>query len=371
MEQCLMALELSSEMRDTTTVTFSPLSITSLLSVLMLGTSGISYQQIYTALGLPPGIDEASIHSNFKQLIDSIIQSSQGVTLNIANGIFVRKGVHVLYDFSRSVREVYAAQVRVLDFEKNSVAATNTINDWVKNKTSGMISQLLGQPLSPQTEFVAVNTLFFNGIWEFPFIPDLTINGPFQTGSEIIQVPMMRAAMTLRYIDIPDLNAHMVELPYVGGKFSMYILMSHGPVSSNLQELELRIRDATSLNNYIRDMVETSVSVSLPRMRLSYKLSLKEVLKALRVSSIFDNVKADFGRLTASEHVWVDDVIHETVVEVTEVGTKAASATSVSINRVASAVTFMVNRPAMLFIRDLPSGLPLFWCRLVKPEPLA
>ncbi|XP_045602373.2 leukocyte elastase inhibitor [Procambarus clarkii] len=364
-----LALDLSAEISEDSTVTFSPISVTALLSVLLLGARDISYQQLYNIFHLPAGIAEASFHKHFQELIESITQRSPGVTINIATGLFLGKEADVLSDFTSSARVHYDSEVRTLDFRDNSVGATKAINEWVKLRTEGMIPELLTQPLSSQTVFVATNTVFFNGTWETPFNPSFTTDAPFETGTETLQVPMMLSILDVPYIDIPDMDAHMIALPYKGGRFAMFILMPLGPVTANLGDLELRL-EANVINNLIKNMVNTKVSVGLPRMRLSYKTSLKKPLATLGADSIFHPQKADFSKLTANQQVWVDDVIHETVIEISETGTKAAASSSASGNRVGSTERFVVNRPVIFFIRDLRSGLPLFWGRLIKPEIL-
>ncbi|KAG7164480.1 leukocyte elastase inhibitor-like isoform X2 [Homarus americanus] len=364
------ALDLSSEIRDPGTVTFSPLSISSLLSVLLLGSSGVPYHQLYNALHLPVGVTEAKIHSTFKELIDSVTHARQGVTLNVANGLFLQSGVGILSDFTNSANKSYGASVRIVDFNTKPAEATNVINDWVKDGTNGLIPQLLADPLSTETIFVAANTVFFKGDWKNPFDPEFTRLAPFHTGKETIEVPMMRSVMTVPYVDIPDLDAHMIALPYEGDQFAMFILMSQGPASDKLEDIEFML-DASIINGYINSMTNSVVNVWLPRMRLSYKTSLKPTLQALLVKAIFDPRQADFARMIANGHVWVDDVIHETIVEITEIGTKAAAATGTSLNRMGSSRSFVVDRPAIFFIRDLKSGLPLFWGRLVRPEVLS
>ncbi|XP_071526416.1 leukocyte elastase inhibitor-like isoform X1 [Panulirus ornatus] len=361
------ALDLSIELQDKGTVVFSPLSISNLLLVLLLGSGGATFRQLFDALMLPPS--EPSLHSHFQTLFESAVSSNRNVTLNVANGLFIQEGTDVLSEFTNNAKTYYKSSVFSLDFSRKAIVAKDFINSWVSNRTHGMIPELLQEPLSRRTNFVAANTVYFNGTWANPFIPDFTRVGDFNTGTETIKVNMMQSDMNVPYVNIPDLDAHMISLPYKGNQYAMFILMPKGNVTNNLQDLEYKL-DSDIINRLINNMTSIDINVSLPKMRLSYKASLKRVLTDLHIDTIFSRELADFSRLTASKDVWVDDIVHETVVEVSETGTVAAAATAFSLNRIGNSRTFYVNRPAIFFIRDLRSGLPLFWGRLIKPEPL-
>ncbi|KAG0716530.1 Serpin B8 [Chionoecetes opilio] len=362
-------LDLSVELQKTGNVVISPLSISALLSVLLLGSAGHSHLQIRRGLHFEDYLAEEDIHVSFQRLLDAISNNGPHVTLNIANGLFLQKGAGIIYNFTQDARTHYNSVVSTLDFKNSSVAATETINKWVEQSTSGMIPRLYKNSLDPMTTFVAVNTVFFNGTWLSPFTPAYTKDRDFDTGAEKIKVPMMSGTLNVKYVDIPEYSAHMAALSYQGSRQAMYIILpKEKNVTANLEPLE-QLLSAENVNNLIKKMTSLQMRVWLPRMRLTFKTSLRKALTNLRMDSIFKPAAADFSRLS-SEQVWVNDVVHETVIEVTEEGTRAAAATGSDFNRMGTSRVFIVDRPAIFFIRDEESGVPLFWGRLVKPEAL-
>ena len=179
----------------------------------------------------------------------------------------------------------------------------------------------------------------------------------------------MSGTFTVNYINIPELEAHMAALPYKGSRQAMYIILPTGQPTANLEPLEQELT-AERINSLIANMTSLEMRVGLPRMRLSFKSSLRDTLRKLEMGSMFNPAAANFSRLI-SPSVWVDDVLHETVIEISEEGTKAAAATGAVFTRSGGFFnTFYVDRPAIFFIRDEVSGVPLFWGRLVRPEPL-
>jgi len=363
-----LGLDVSVELQKPGNVVISPLSISALLSVLLMGSAGATRQQLRRGLRFEETHSENDIHVSFQMLMEHITREGPDVTLNVANGLFLQKGAGIVYNFTQKAHEYYNSVVSTLDFHNSSIASTNTINEWVKKSTSDMIPQLFTQPLDPLTTFVAVNTVFFNGKWLTPFTAEWTNDREFDTGAGKIQIPTMSGTITVNYVDIPELEAHMAALPYKGNHQSMYIILPKGPVTADLEPLELEL-SADKINSLIKNMTSLHMRVMLPRMRLSFKSSLRDTLKKLHMDLMFNPVRANFSRLTNSP-VWVNDVLHETVIEVTEEGTKAAAATASNFNRMGTSRTFIVNRPAIFFIRDNASGVPLFWGRLVRPEPL-
>ncbi|XP_045114938.1 LOW QUALITY PROTEIN: leukocyte elastase inhibitor-like [Portunus trituberculatus] len=363
-----LGLDVSMELQKPGNVVISPLSISALLSVLMMGSAGRTRQELLRGLHFDDAHSENDVHLSFQRLMEDISSDGPDVTLNVANGLFLQRGAGVLYNFTQKARTHYNSVVSTLDFHNSSVKSTETINNWIKESTSGMIPNLFKQPLDPPTTFVAVNTVFFNGKWLTPFDPMMTKDREFDTGAGKVQVPIMSNTFIVNYIDIPELEAHMAAFPYKGNRQAMYVILPTGQPTANLEPLELEL-SAEKINSLIGKMTPLEMRVWLPRMRLSFKSSLRDTLKKLHMASMFNPAAANFSRLTTLP-VWVDDVLHETVIEVSEEGTKAAAATGSDFNRMGTSRTFIINRPAIIFIRDEVSGVPLFWGRLVRPEPL-
>ena len=356
------------ELQKPGNVVISPLSIGALLSVLMMGSAGRTHQELRRGLRFEGAHSEDDVHLSFQTLMEDISSDGPDVTLNVANGLFLQRGSRIIYNFTQKARTHYNSVVTTLDFHNSSVASTETINNWVKESTSGMIPNLFTEPLDPLTTFVAVNTVFFNGKWLTPFDPMMTKEREFDTGAGKVQVPIMSGTFTVNYINIPELEAHMAALPYKGSRQAMYIILPTGQPTANLEPLEQELT-AERISSLISKMTSLEMKVWLPRMRLSFKSSLRDTLKKLHMTSMFNPAAVNFSRLT-TEPVWVDDVLHETVIEVTEEGTKAAAATGALTLRSGSSNIFVVNRPSIFFIRDEVHGVPLFWGRLVQPEPL-
>ncbi|XP_063889622.1 leukocyte elastase inhibitor-like isoform X1 [Scylla paramamosain] len=364
-----LGLDVSLELQKPGNVVISPLSISALLSILMMGSAGHTHRELRRGLRFEDTHSESDVHLGFQRLMEDLSSDGPDVTLNVANGLFLQRGAGIIYDFTQKARTHYNSVVSTLDFHNSSVASTKTINNWVNESTSGMIPNLFTQPLDPLTTFVAVNTVFFNGKWLTPFDPMMTKDREFDTGAGKVQVPMMSGTFTLNYINIPELEAHMAAFPYKGGRQAMYIILPTGQPTSNLEPLEQDLT-AEKINSLIGKMTPLEMRVGLPRMRLSFKSSLRDTLKKLHMGSMFNPAAANFSRLTTLP-VWVDDVVHETVIEVTEEGTKAAAATGSEFNRKGSYKAFIVNRPAIFFIRDEVSGVPLFWGKLELPEAVS
>lgn len=120
---------------DMSNVVFSPLSIASALTVLMLGAAGRTYTEIANVLGLAAGIDLVSrgdeLHYHFGRFIRKIenypdAQKSTYVTM--AGGVFVQDGFLIKERFANLSKDAYLNEVLTLDFSGHSSEARNVIN---------------------------------------------------------------------------------------------------------------------------------------------------------------------------------------------------------------------------------------------------
>jgi len=98
------------------------------------------------------------------------------------------------------------------------------------------------------------------------------------------------------------------------------------------------------------------------------KFCLKNSLRGLGVTDIFSPSSADLSRMTSKSGVALDNIIHQTFIEVTESGTEAAAATVLNLSRDGPSKSFVANQPFIFLIRDVPSKAVLFFGRVVHPE---
>ena len=82
---------------------------------------------------------------------------------------------------------------------------------------------------------------------------------------------------------------------------------------------------------------------------------------------------ADFSGMSDARDLFVSDVVHKAIVNVSETGIEVAAATAVIVAAAAAQVapqepvTLKVDRPFMIVIRDIPIGAALFVGRVTNP----
>ena len=83
----------------------------------------------------------------------------------------------------------------------------------------------------------------------------------------------------------------------------------------------------------------------------------------------FDATRADFSGMTGQRELWIDAVIHQALVEVSEEGTQASAATAVVIKKGGPPIpAFNAAHPFLYLIRDKQTGAIVFLGRVVNPK---
>ena len=59
--------------------------------------------------------------------------------------------------------KIFKGDVQSADLENNSVAETEKINEWVRNKTNNKIQKLFEEPIEKNVTIVILNVLYFKG----------------------------------------------------------------------------------------------------------------------------------------------------------------------------------------------------------------
>lgn len=127
------------------------------------------------------------------------------------------------------------------------------------------------------------------------------------------------------------------------------------------------------LSELLDNAWQREIHIQLPRFKLKFGAeSLKDTLEDMGMKSAFDEMgTGNFDRMTYDSGVYLEDVIHGAVMEVTEEGTEAAAATVArmgrrSIRRDPDELTF--DRPFIVAIIHRPTGTPVFMGRVEEPD---
>ncbi|XP_058411367.1 leukocyte elastase inhibitor isoform X2 [Diceros bicornis minor] len=359
------------EDNPTGNIFISPLSISSALAMIFLGTRGSTAAQVAKTLHFDT-VEE--IHSRFQNLNADINKRGASYILKLANRLYGEKTYNFLPDFLASTQKMYGAELASVDFQQASEDARKEINEWVKGQTEGKIPELLAAGVvDNMTKLVLVNAIYFKGNWQEKFMEEATTNAPFRLNKKDTKtVKMMYQKKKFPYGYIKDLKCRVLELPYQGKELSMIILLPDDieDESTGLKKIEEqltleKLREWTKPENlYLVD-----VSVHLPRFKLEESYNLNCPLAHLGIQDLFSSGKADLSGMSGARDLFISKIIHKSFVEVNEEGTEAAAATGgvATVVMLVPEENFNADHPFIFFIRHNPSTNILFLGRLSSP----
>uniref|UniRef100_A0A3Q0SXB4 Serpin peptidase inhibitor, clade E (nexin, plasminogen activator inhibitor type 1), member 2 n=1 Tax=Amphilophus citrinellus TaxID=61819 RepID=A0A3Q0SXB4_AMPCI len=346
-------------------VVLSPHGVASILGMLLPGAHGETRKQILNAVRYKKNGPYKMLKKLHKNLTG---KSNQDIVL-IANAVFSQKGFPMEEAFVTSNKENFRCQSRTLDFS-NPRAAADEINEWVNNKTKGHIPSLIkADMLDPAlTRLVAVNSIYFKGLWKSRFQPENTKMRPFTRGDgEMYKVPMMSqlSVFNIGMATTPQgLKYKVIELPYHGNNISMLIVLP-SEEDTPLSRVIPHISTAT-VRSWTKLMHMRKVRLFIPKFTADAEVDLEAPLSALGITNIFSEEKADFRHLS-SESVHVSRALQKAKIIVSEDGTKAAAATTAILLARSSPPWVTVDRPFVFLIRHNPTGTILFMGQINQP----
>lgn len=142
-------------------VFFSPLSVSVALAALAVGARGETHQQLFRGLGLSnTSLSQAQVDQAFQSLFEQTRRTSSQVTRE-GTAVFVDHLFKAQPGFLHTLKQSYFADGFAVDFSKSS-ESTDTINKYVKEKTSGKIDKLV-KDLDPSTVMYLISYIYFKG----------------------------------------------------------------------------------------------------------------------------------------------------------------------------------------------------------------
>ncbi|GAB1605389.1 leukocyte elastase inhibitor-like isoform X1 [Argonauta hians] len=349
-------------------VFMSPFSIATILAMVHSGAKQNSAKQLENALNITSNPNFLTLA--FQQYISALKKSNMGITFNSVNRLYANEHFHISGDYKKNISKYYFSDVESADFEKNSENTRIHINDWVMKNTNNKIKDLLPNgSLTPQTMLVLINAVYFKGKWEEKFPEQATSSQKFHLSSDkTISHDFMYVSENFN--TKIDSNYKVVELPYIGKAFSMFIILPNK--INGLHSLEKGI-DAQFLEDIIgrKGFESLYLELFMPKFRLESDFQLGMVLKQLGVSDLFDANKADLSGMTdGQKNMFASEVFHKAFVEVNEEGTEAAAATGMVMMAMSAqmGIQFNVDHPFMFLIVDNQAQLIHFIGKVTNPS---
>lgn len=355
-------LNLFAELEKSENQFFSPYSIATAFSILNVGAGGETKEEIEKVFGIKDA-------ESWNLLMKSFLNTKWGEDAKVltANSIWASpRGVwseNVKADFFEPAGYYYGCEVFEADFYNDLENVSKQIRTWVDKNTDGMIPDY--ETISQRNTVMSIiNTVFFEGKWEYPFKgEDTEPLGYFRNESWEWEkgIPMMKQwDVDLYYFETEEFQG--AELPYKDSTLVMDILL---PIENSVAVYHnLSLEEQQSLWNRFNESPQEKVeTLELPAFTMDLSVEgLPEILKEMGMISPF-STDADLDKIGPDRYV--SDVAHRAKIEVFEEGTRAAAVTEIvmlesAVMKPEKKTEFIVDSPFVYVIRDRESGIILF-----------
>ena len=340
----------------------SPLSVLCALAMTANGAQGETRAQMEEVLGMKAEELNEYLYTYMRDL-----PSDEKYKLDLANSIWFtdNESFTVNRDFLQTNADYYGADLYKAPFND---ATCKAINDWVKNKTDGMIPQILDR-IPADAVMYLVNALAFEAEWVEPYEKTQVTEAPFTMEDGTKRTVELMRSRENAYLE--DDNATGFIKYYAGGRYAFAALLPNEgvTVADYLDSLT-----GESLHRLLAHPRSVPVSAALPKFETDFDAELAGVLAAMGMPLAFDPDQADFSALGTSTggNIYIGSVIHKTFISVAEQGTRAGAATVVVMvdgcaleEEPPKVVT--LDRPFVYMLIDTATGTPFFIGTMMDP----
>ncbi|MEX1184558.1 MAG: serpin family protein [Gemmatimonadota bacterium] len=343
-------------------VLISPLSASLALGMTLNGADGTTYTAMRDALGFA-GMTEAEINAAYRGLIPQLAARDDEVEFRLANAIWYRIGFDVEQPFLDAVANSFFARAAAIDFD--DPRAPRSISQWAEDQTGGRIKDLV-EEIDPNDVMFLINAVYFKAPWATPFVPAATRSEPFTRSSGgSVSVPTMNNDAGYPQLLTPLVQ--IVELIYADSAFSMVLVAPAD--GSSLAQLTAGLTPGRWAD-WMDGLQNGRIMLSLPRFSFDYDVTMNDALMALGMGVAFDEMNANFDRIhhETRNDLYISKVRQKAFIDVHELGTEAAAATSVTVSVTSMPPQVRFDRPFLFAIRERSSGAILFIGRVGDPS---
>ncbi|KAM5129308.1 serine protease inhibitor A3N-like [Mantella aurantiaca] len=290
-------------------VVFSPVSISSVFSMLSLGARTNTHQEIWEGLSLNnTHCKEVEVHQAYSNLLQVLNEPKSSLQVNIGNAIFLDNKVTLLKSFKDDAQRHYHAEIMQDDFMQ-SKEVENKINEY--------------------------NTT--------------------------VEVQMMHRRGVYKTYEDTELPCTVVELPYKDNASMIIAIANPGKIHEVEQGLS-----AETIQRWRTLSKPWHIDLSVPKYSISSTIDLEKDLYEFGIKTAFTG-SADFSGITHDVAFKVGKAVHKAVLDVDEKGTVAAAASGVALYPISRITRISVNRPFISIISEHNTNSILFMATVMNP----
>ena len=341
---------LTESLEENANTLISPLSVVYALAMTANGAKNQTLAQMEEALGLT--VDE--LNECLYAYALSLPEADEG-KLSLANSIWFKDDDDFTADeaFLKKNADYYGASLYKAPFDD---ATLRDINEWVSDKTDGMIEELIDE-MDPDAVMYLINALVFDARWQTIYSQDKIREGVFTKEDGTAQNAEFMYSTEGTYIE--DNAAGFIKY-YEGGRYAFMALLPNEGV-----RLADYVKSLTGdrLKSVIEGASNVEVSAAIPKFESEYSVEMSDILYSMGIQDAFSSYSADFTGLgSSSNKLYISRVLHKTFIVVDESGTRAGAATAVEVVNESAANTvksIYLDRPFLYMLIDCEACLPI------------
>ncbi len=301
---------------------FSPFSVLYTMIIIYLGSNGNTKKQLLRALNIE--ISDYNLILNlglFKTIFNKI--NSSVILLNNTS-LLVKSGFPICKNFKDILINVSKGKMLFFDDKYDAVIKTN---QWAFENTNGLIKNILNDSdVDNQTRIILINAIYFKANWEFPFSHSDTYKENFSGLSKNKLLAFMHMTNNVEYFDKGD--SKYIKLFYDDKDYAFIIALPNSNHPTEIvKTLTQTINNTQSIFNLPYKKIR--VKISLPKFEHKKSYDLVDYFKKMGVIDLFDK-NSDLSLISKNKKLYVNKIIHESIVKINEKGTEAAAVTVVT-----------------------------------------
>lgn len=339
---------------------YSPLNVYMVLAMLAQLAGGESRGQILALLG-SDSMD--ALRQQASDVWNSNYRDDGALTSILASSLWLDKNVEFNQDtMDILARDFYASSYRG---QMGSAQFNKALQSWLNEQTGGLLKEQAGNiELDSETILALATTVYFKAKWHAEFSKANTAPQTFHTPAGDVETDFMHQRDDQVYYWGERFAA--VSQSFEQGGSMWFILPDEGVTPEELFFDGEAMDFLFAVERYKwANQKFLFVNKSIPKFDVSSQFDLKEGLRTLGITDVFDWEASDFTPMTTDveDPIILSQVNHAARVAIDEEGCTAVAFT-VAANAGAAAppddeVDFILDRPFIFCITG-DSGLPLF-----------